>query len=83
MKTNQLVVFSKFLKGAHSLPVIPFKELTFNKLSVYFVDCRSRYKTKLSMKNDFIMKVRELLVANEDAFQPLETQTYSYVKSVE
>lgn len=58
---NQLEVFNNILKEMRSLSIVNFIELTFNKLNIYFIDRRARYEKELSIGNNFLTKVRQLL----------------------
>lgn len=62
---NQLDVINMVLKEARSLPVTTL------------VDCMAHYENEVAMRNDFLTKVRQLLMDTGDVSQPFEANTYS------
>lgn len=66
------------LKGAHSLPITTLVDVTIKRKNTYFVDCRALYENDVVMGIDFLKKARQLLSNTEEAYQPFETNTYSY-----
>lgn len=76
--TNQSEVFNKVLKGALSLPITEFVELTLTRLNTYFINCRVRYEKKILMGNNFLPKERMLLSSTKENSRFFSIENYLY-----